>query len=367
MRERGLGLLCLLAMAVTSHAGEADRPPVRLVVAGLSHTHVHWLFDSDKRESAFEVVGIAERDRNLAHRYATQHGFDMALVHDELGPLLDAVRPDGVTAFGPIDEHLEVVRQAAPRGIHVMVEKPLAIGLEAAREMAGLARAHDIHLLTNYETTWYPANHAAAAWIEAGRLGDLGKAVFHHGHAGPEKIGVNDEFLVWLKDPRRNGAGALTDFGCYGANLMTWFTRGRRPLAVTAVTRQFQPERYPDVDDEATIIVDYPRAQAIIQASWNWPVARKDAELYGVDGQLILDRPNGWLATTAPDGTPQRVDFDPLAPPRHDPFSLFAAVLRGEARLDDWDPSGLDNNLLVMEILQAAMDSAALGETVYLP
>lgn len=337
--------------------------PVRLVVAGLSHTHVHWIFESAKRESTFEIVGIAETDHDLARRYAAQHGFDPALVHDELGPLLDQVRPEGVTAFGPIDEHLDVVRAAAPRGIHVMVEKPLAVSLAAAREMAALAERHDIHLLTNYETTWYPSNHLAARRLGEGGLGPLRKAVFHHGHEGPVKLGINDEFLVWLTDPARNGAGALTDFGCYGANLMTWFTQGERPLAVTAVTRQFQPDLYPDVDDEATIIVDYENVQAIIQASWNWPVARKDAELYGEQGQLFLPSRDAARFTT-PDGTTSDLALPVLDPPRHDPFTWFAAVIRGAVTPDEWDPSGTANNLRVMEILQAAMDSAARGETV---
>ena len=68
---------------------------------------------------------------------------------------------------------------------------------------------------------------------------------------------------------------------------MTWLMDGRRPDAVTAITQQLKPAIYPLVDDEATIILTYPKAQAILQASWNWPFGRKDMEVYGESGSVI--------------------------------------------------------------------------------
>ena len=46
------------------------------------------------------------------------------------------------------------------------------------------------------------------------------KVVVHVGYHGPREFGVAQEFFDWLTDPVLNGGGALTDFGCYGANLM---------------------------------------------------------------------------------------------------------------------------------------------------
>ena len=54
------------------------------------------------------------------------------------------------------------------------------------------------------------------------RSAPIRKIVAHDGHQGPKEIDVQPEFLDWLTDPVKNGAGALFDFGCYGANLMTW-------------------------------------------------------------------------------------------------------------------------------------------------
>ena len=72
--------------------------------------------------------------------------------------------------------------------------------------------------------------------------GEIRKMVAMDGHEGPKEINVQPEFFDWLTDPVKNGAGALFDFGCYGANLMTWLMDNQRPLAVTAVTQQFKPD-----------------------------------------------------------------------------------------------------------------------------
>jgi predicted dehydrogenase len=343
----------------------ADPSPLRVGVVGLVHSHVHWILGRPDRGD-IEIVGIAEPNRELARRYAGQHSFSMDLVYDSLEEMLEAARPDAVTAFNTIYGHLEVVEQCAPRGIHVMVEKPLAVSLDHARKMAKLARQHGIHLLTNYETTWYGSNHEAYDLVREGRIGPLRKVVVHDGHPGPKEIGVNEEFLEWLTDPRYNGAGALTDFGCYGANLITWLMQGQRPETVTAVTQQIKPSVYPEVDDEATIILTYPQTQGIIQASWNWPYNRKDIEIYGKTGYIInKDRRQMEILYEEEKGSFNR-EASPRKEPLDDPFAYLAAVVRKKVIPQPSDLSALENNLIVMEILDAALRSAKSGKTIHL-
>ena len=173
--------------------------------------------------------------------------------------MLDRARPQAVVAFTSTADHPAVVAACARRKIPVMMEKPLAVGVEQARAIERAAAEGGIPVLVNYETTWYPAVHAAHALARGEKaLGEIRKVVVHAGHRGPKEIGVQPEFLDWLTDPVRNGAGALFDFGCYGANLMTWLMDDARPTSVTAVTRRIKPEVYPRVDDEATIILEYP-------------------------------------------------------------------------------------------------------------
>ncbi|MFL0683272.1 MAG: Gfo/Idh/MocA family protein [Algoriphagus aquaeductus] len=341
---------------------------LRIGVAGLNHGHVGWVFEADKR-SDIQIVGIAEPDRALAERYIRAHGLSMDLIFESLEEMLEKAKPEAVTGFGTTFAHLEIVQACAPRGVHVMVEKPLAVSLAHAREMAALAQKHQIHLITNYETSWYATNEKAHQLFKEGKIGDARKIVVRDGHRGPKKIGVGPEFLEWLTDPDLNGAGALLDFGCYGANLSTWLLDGQRPLSVTAITQQLNPADNPKVDDEATIILTYPTSQTIIEASWNWPIGRKDMEIYGLTGAIFSDNAKQLRVRMARgyDGfQEEKFELDSRPEPFDDPFSVLKSVVRGQTKLGAFDPYSLENNLIVMEILEAAKESAASGKTVFL-
>lgn len=362
---RLLILTCLFL--ILSHIGTAQsEKPLKIGVVGLTHSHVHWIFGREDHGD-IEVVGIVEPNEALAQRFAKQYGFPLSMVYPTMEALIQAVDVEAVTAFGSIYEHLAVVQTFAPLGVHVMVEKPLAVSVAHAKEMAALAKKHNIHLLTNYETTWYASNQEAYRLLnEEGALGDVRKVVVHDGHEGPMEIGVNQEFLDWLTDPVQNGGGAVIDFGCYGANLLTWLMRGQKPTAVTAVLQQFKPDIYPKVDDEATIILHYPKAQGIIQASWNWPFSRKDMEVYGQHGYVIAADNLTFKSRLKGERQEQIRRLEPRPHPYNDPFSFFAAVVRGEIEVHPQDLSALENNVTVVEILEAAKKSAEIGQKVTL-
>ncbi|HEX7016645.1 MAG TPA: Gfo/Idh/MocA family oxidoreductase [Cyclobacteriaceae bacterium] len=350
----------LLLLCVTTLPSLAQ--PLRLGIAGLTHGHVGWAFESAKMGD-IEIVGIAEPNRAVAQRYATRYGFPMSKIYPSLEEMLDATRPVAVAAFGSILAHRDVVRACAPRGIHVMVEKPLAINADHALEMVRLAEQYGVILMTNYETTWYPTNHLAHDWVRSGKLGTVRKIVVHDGHEGPKEIGVQEEFLEWLTDPEQNGGGAIVDFGCYGANLALWLMNGRMPEQVTAVTQTLKPEIYPRVDDEATIILTYPGAQVIIQASWNWPYGRKDIEIYGTNGYVFAENRHH-LRYRLDDHPERQFEATERETPYNDPFQYFAARIAGDVKADDNDLSGTTNNLSVMKILDAARESARTGRSV---
>jgi predicted dehydrogenase len=339
--------------------------PLRVGVAGLTHTHVHWILGRADRGD-IQLVGIAEPNKELAFRYLKQHNLPLDLWFASLEEMIAKTKPEAVTAFGSIYEHLHVVQVCAPKGIHVMVEKPLAVSTDHALKMETLAKKHNIHLLTNYETTWYATNHKVKQLADGGELGKLRKIVVHDGHEGPREIGVNTEFLYWLTDPIQNGGGAVTDFGCYGANLITWLAQGKKPVSVTAVLQQLKPDVYQKVDDEATIILEYPDMQGIIQASWNWPFNRKDMEVYGSTGYAhSLDRSNMQIRLKG-EGEFRIERLSERTSPYDDPFALFEAVVRKKIVLPDYDLSSLENNMIVVEILEAAKESARTGKKVSL-
>ena len=342
----------------------AESQPLRVAIAGLVHGHVEGFISNSLHRPDIRIVGISDPDRNLFDRYAVKFGLDSALYHADLEEMLRTAKPQAVLVYSSTFDHRNIVELCAKYHIPVMMEKPLAVSLQDARAIERAAREGNIQVLVNYETSWYPSNHAAYELVHAGALGDVRKVVVHDGHQGPKEIGVSSEFLNWLTDPKLNGGGALFDFGCYGADLMTWLMNGEKPLSVTAVTQQIKPDVYPHVDDEATIILTYPKAQAIIQASWNWPFDRKDMEVYGRTGYVITVRREDTKVRRAGEKQDQLVTAQKLPSPYDDSLTYLRAVI-----LDGLKPdvlSSLETNIIVTEILDAARQSAATGKTVNL-
>ncbi|MBA4053749.1 MAG: oxidoreductase [Marivirga sp.] len=363
-----INVFVLLAMSHTVTLGQRPTsPPLRLAVSGITHGHVGWILGR-KDKTDVSLVGIYEKNTDLAQRYAKQYNLKPELFYTDLNKMLDAVKPEAVVAFGSIYEHMATVEACAPKGIHVMVEKPLATTVAHADRMEELAKKHSVFLLTNYETSWYATTEKTHQLVnDSNYVGTIRKVVIHDGHEGPKEIGVGKEFLDWLTDPIQNGGGALIDFGCYGANLMTYLMKGKEPLSVTAVTRQLKPAIYPKVDDEATIIVSYPDAQCIIQASWNWPFGRKDMEVYGETGYIIAENSTMMRQKNKKNNPEKRREVNAMdLNVYQDPFSYFADVIHGKIKIPKNGLYSLENNLTVVRILDAARESAKTGKTIIL-
>jgi glucose-fructose oxidoreductase len=279
--------------------------------------------------------------------------------------MIEKGHPQAVCTYTSTFEHRGVVETCAKHGIHVMMEKPLAVSLEDALAMEKAGREGHIQVLVNYETSWYRSNHAADELVKSGAIGELRKMVVHDGHRGPREIGCSEDFLKWLTDPKMNGAGAMFDFGCYGADLATWLMNGERPISVTAVALHIKPDVYPNVEDEATIVVKYAKAQAILQASWNWPFDRKDMEVYGRTGQVFTVAANDVKVRLPGQRAETLKAATPLEKPYDDQITYWRAVVLEGAKVEPL--SSIETNVTVVEILDAARRSVEEGKTIELP
>jgi len=337
--------------------------PLKVDVVGLNHDHVHNIMRQFKKGEAV-IVGIAEPDQQLVDRFKKRYQLPDSLFYKTITDMLQHTHPDAALAYNAIADHIAVVEACAPKGISVMVEKPLATTVQQANRMAALARQYHIQLLTNYETTWYSSNQQVFTMVKDSAIGVVKKMVVHMGHQGPKEIGCSADFLKWLTDPVKNGGGAVMDFGCYGANLMTWLMDGNKPVAVTAITRHIKPAIYPYVDDDATILLEYANgATGIIEASWNWPFGIKDWEVFGEKSYLhalnasSLEQRNRDTVGYFNVPVKQAIYTDNL------PY--LADVLRGRTKPGN-DLSSLQNNLIVVQILEAAKQSAKEGRRIVL-
>jgi predicted dehydrogenase len=365
LRRRTLLCTALTVLALALAPARAqETPPLRLAIAGLVHGHVSGFLRSALSRSDVQIVGVFDPDQALLRSYAERMKLPEGTTFSDLAAMLDRTKPEAVASFTNTFDHPAVVEAAAARRIHVMMEKPLAVSNAHAQRIRAAAERGGIQVFVNYETTWYPSHGSIWTLIkEKQAAGEIRKMVAMDGHSGPKAINVQPEFLAWLSDPVKNGGGALFDFGCYGANLMTWLMDNARPIAVTAITQQLQPAVYPRVDDEATILVEYPKAQGIIQASWNWPFNRKDLEVYGERGLAIATGGNG-LRVALPKEPEHTVTPDARPADERDPIAHLLAVARGKRQPNAL--SSLANNLIVTEILEAARESAKTQKRVTL-
>lgn len=368
MRLFCASLLILIAMPLL-HApilnAQTPASPLRVAIVGLVHDHVSGFLAQLPQHRDVELVGIAEPDPALQAKYQKKYALADSLFFKDPAKMIEERHPDALLAYTPIADHRRIVEIGGRYGVSVMVEKPLTISLEDALAIRKIAQEKHIHVLVNYETTWYMSNKAAYDEAMGQKIGEIRRVVVHDGHQGPKEIGVSPDFLKWLTDPEQNGAGALYDFGCYGVDLMTWLMRGETPETVTAVVNRDKPEIYPHVDDDSTIVLQYPHTQAVIQGSWNWPFSRKDMEVYGSTGYAITVGPDKLRVRHEHDRDEQMSSVAVLPADQSNSLSYLAAVLRGQIH-DKGDLSALDTNITVMQILDAARQSASSGRGVKL-
>jgi predicted dehydrogenase len=354
------------AAALTLNAAQAQdtKPPVRLAIIGLVHDHAGGFIPKLAGRPDIQLVGIVEPDHDLAARYATSFHLDASLFHDNLDDLLAHTKVEAVALFTSAYDHRQMVELCAPHGLAIMMEKPLAVNMEAAAAIASASGKYHVPVIVNYQSTWSPANQAVYDTVHApGGIGPVRRMICCYGHRGPKEIGCSEDFLKWLTDPKLNGGGALVDFGCYGANLMTWLMDGKPPLSVSAVTLHIKPEVYPKVDDDATITLTYPQAVGVIQASWNWPYSRSDFDVYGQAGYTLARGRNSLRLRTGEDKEVEK-PVAPLQGAAADEISYLVAITRREI-----EPSGrssLPQNLVVTMILDAARESARTGRRIEL-
>ena len=348
-----------LSVAVSAVAQE----PVRVAVVGLEHGHAGGVFTNIEKNHDVKLVAIVEADKPLREKYATRFHLDASLFYDDMDAMFAKTKPEVVLAYNAVQKHREVVVKAAEHGVSAMVEKPLATTLEDAEAMRAAAVKNHTQLLVNYETTWYASNTEVLKQVADGKLGNVRKVVVHDGHEGPIEIHVGPEFAKWLTDPIGNGAGAMFDFGCYGADMATVMMHGQAPISVTAVAQTNKPEVYPKVDDDAVIILKYKGSNVVLMPSWDLSFARKDMEVYGDGGYAIAVDPTALRLRYKGEKTETAAVAPALPPDQATSFGYLVAVMRGRVK-PVGDYSGLDTNMVVMQILDAARRSAKEGKTV---
>jgi predicted dehydrogenase len=334
---------------------------------GLDHDHVWGLLKIIANEPDAELVAIADPHPELVEKAKAAAPAGVRFFSDYL-PMLDEVKPDAVIVTTANNRHLEILRACAKRKIHFDTEKPMAASGADAREMERLAREAGIKLMVNYASAWPAPSQEVIRRIEAGEIGNIQKIIVQFGHKGPKEIGTSKYFTEWLYDPAKDGAGALMDFGCYGAD-WAMALKGR-PQRVYATSLKLKTEQHNAVEDDATVLLEYPDATAILMPSWDWSYGKGQAEIFGSKGSLLV-RGDGLLFQPAKDSTTpdnpdgKAVETQPVPPEKRNGVAYFLYCIRNNKPVEGLVSAAI--NVGVNEIIDAAKESIRTGRAVAMP
>jgi predicted dehydrogenase len=365
LRTVAVALIFLAALALPSRL--AAQTKTRLAIVGLDHDHVWGILTLIAAQPDAELVAVADSHPELVEKARAKVPASVKFFSDYTA-MLDELKPDAVIATTANNRHLEILRACAQRKIHFDTEKPMAASGADAREMERLARQAGIKLMANYVSAWPAASQEALRRIAAGDIGSIQRIIVEFGHKGPKEIGTSKFFADWLYDPVRNGAGALMDFGCYGAD-WAMAVKGR-PRRVYGTSLKLKTEQHNAVEDDATVVLEYPDATAILMPSWDWSYGKGQVEFFGPKGSLLV-RGDGLLFQPAaepnrldnPDGKP--VETSPVPPEKRDGVAYFLYCIRNNQPIEGLVSAPI--NVGVNEIIDAAKESIRTGRAVSMP
>lgn len=336
---------------------------LKVVIAGLSHDHVNRMLDKNKTGEII-IVAIAEPDEQLRNSKKAAYQLPDELFYKNITEALKKSAPDLVMVFNAPVDHLPIIETCMPLHIPVMVEKPLCFSNAEAAKIKILSQKFATKVFTNYPSLWYSS--FMELLNKKNEVGIITKMEMHGGHRGPAEIGCSKDFLNWLTDPAKNGGGALTDFGCYGACIMTALMNGKTPTSVYATAKNLKPLVYPKVDDDATIVLEYPAATGIIEASWNWPYTIMDAAVYGSYAYLHASQINGADSIYLQSKNETTTKQEAISAPQYkDEVEYLTAVIKNGAP-DNNLLLSLQRNIIIVQILDAARLSVKTGKKILL-
>jgi glucose-fructose oxidoreductase len=353
---------------------------MRIRVAGINFDHMHM---GDLLRMAFdhpqaEIVGICDENPGRMEMAIRNFKIPGQCVFTNVDECMEKARPDFVILCPATARHAEYVERVAPRGVHILVEKPFAASVAEADRMIAAAKRHKVFLAINWPLRWYPGHCTAHRLLNEGRIGELEEVHFYDGNRGPlwhaaDKIETMPTPALKRKSwfyKRAEGGGSLLDYLGYGTTLATWYHQGRKPSEVTAVTDLLNGL---EVDEHSITIARYACGLSKFETRWGT----------FTDPWLIQPQPKCGFVLKGTEGTISSFDCEPtvrlqmrrkpegeilfvdkLKPPFQNPIQYFVDCLRRDRAPEG--PLSPKISRIGQQIVDSATLSAKLKRTVKL-
>ncbi|MBC8293990.1 MAG: Gfo/Idh/MocA family oxidoreductase [Proteobacteria bacterium] len=212
----------------------------------------------------------------------------------------------------------ELVTLAAKLGKPLLVEKPVAAGLEIGRAMLAAVESANIYCIAGHTLRFNSL--CLAMRDEIGRLGRIDTLTFSQRF--PPQLQLD-----WLDDPARSGGGNIMHTGVHCFDLLRWFTG----LEVSSVACSTRSAVTTDTEDNFVASLQLSNGSTLAQVNCSRSSNSRNGliEISGEHGQLVGDHVLGTLHFLGPDGPRE---LTPGAPVMTVPAILesFAAGVGGK-------------------------------------
>ena len=311
-----------------------------------------------------EVVAACSRDLCRAQTFAAKHGVSAAF--DSVDSLLGDSNVDAVFISSPNFLHAELTIRAAAAGKHVLVEKPMAVGVAEAEEMVRACRTAGVKLGVGFQLRHHPGHLKARQALEAGVLGvvSMAQAQWCLGQRGivdaPTRTGLSE---WWGIPDMIGGASTIMGTGVHALDLLCYLL-DRRVSEVAAITdgqRQESP-----LEQRAAVALRFDDGTiGTVCCGRRMPDTENDATIYGSDGRISL-RGTLWEALTGRfEITSESIDASESYD--HDLLTLYKLQTEAFNRAilgdGEFHASG-DDGLHSVKVTSAIIESASTGRSV---
>ncbi|MBW2975225.1 Gfo/Idh/MocA family oxidoreductase [Candidatus Woesearchaeota archaeon] len=209
-----------------------------------------------------ELAGLADinlKTKELAKQYNIEYFQDYK-------DLLDNV--DAVTIVAPTNLHYKIAKDCLLKGKHVMVEKPITLDPEEAKELIDIAKKKDLILAVGYLFRFNNAVKVLKEQIK--KIGDINYITAAYTHS---------------TKPARKDCGVIFNFGVHLIDILN-FILEKKPKKIFCKKHSYLSK---DIEDAAIIILDYGDFIAELEVSWFHPLKRREMWVIGSKEKIFAD------------------------------------------------------------------------------
>ena len=341
--------------------GVKTRQIFKVGLVGFAHGHAHHILELLNESNLGTLVAAAIEDKPVlkSRKEIVQKESNLKRIYSDYQEMLDKEDIDVVFNYTDNVMRASVTELAASKGLHVMLEKPMAYNLEYADRMLKAAESNKVKLMVNWPTMWSPAYRKAYQLINEGAIGDVFHIRTRTGHDMPQKETFAQSVdFQWMGT--KEGGGAYMDFCCYGAALTVWLMG--MPKQVFGTAGNFVKSFLPGYDN-GILVMMYDKGTATIEGTWSTIGGIPGGPMiFGSKGTILLGREITLFTKEHPEG--KTVELDPLPEGERNAVEYFLTCVK-----EDKPIGGMCNPKLsrdVQEVLEAGIVSSENKKVVTL-